>query len=531
MKWLLTLIISLSFNLFAQENPYLILRDINKTLTQMDYRPQTAEAAVVEYQKVYPNEQKLTHFAIELNKGLALKISENIAISGEELTLLHKTLKSMLVLHDRLLTLSAGFQPKNPSDMIDADLENSSKSMFWLNMQFASLSRMVKIYDAFMHVDKLRYYLNSKDSAYQVEKDQLKALISLLLSKQYLDQISGGLSSLERRPQLVERHRTDSALFDQLYIMLDRYAGREFVENSTLANDRIEMYDRWAKKDGGTRMKTFVFHHVSGAFGNFAGAIRWRKGYLDRNPKLNAEIAANLQPFDMITERTPFALTDKFIPGNFGHNAIWLGTKEQLMDLGFWDHPAVVPLQAAIERGQSIIETDRTGTHLKDIEEFMKIDEFAIMRNKEIAFDSYKMEKLLEVSIAQLGKKYDFNFDVETTDRLVCSELLYQSFGDIKWPTEYVLGRHTISPDNVTELMYYGNPPNELVYYVLAEKKGKLTYPTLFDLAPKLGYRLNEERSTSDEPYFEEKTKKCKKMIKNDKLFGACTTIWVHHVY
>ena len=47
------------------------------------------------------------------------------------------------------------------------------------------------------------------------------------------------------------------------------------------------------------------------------------------------------------------------------------------------------------------------------------------------------------------GNMFDFNFDVQTTDRIVCSELCYVSITDIDWQTDATLGRATISPDNV----------------------------------------------------------------------------------
>ena len=68
------------------------------------------------------------------------------------------------------------------------------------------------------------------------------------------------------------------------------------------------------------------------------------------------------------------------------------------------------------------------------------------------------------MAFRQLGKKYDFNFDVNTTDKIVCSELAYVSFPSIDWPTEKVLGRHSISPDNVAQLAW-NNVPLQLVMF------------------------------------------------------------------
>jgi uncharacterized protein YycO len=57
--------------------------------------------------------------------------------------------------------------------------------------------------------------------------------------------------------------------------------------------------------------------------------------------------------------------------------------------------------------------------------------------------------EVLVRTFRQLGKAYDFNFNVETTDRIVCSQLVYLAYPDIPWPTEYIAGRYTISPDNI----------------------------------------------------------------------------------
>jgi len=514
----------------AQENPYLMMKDIQLALDSVDYQPDNAADTVVEYQKIYPLELKFTSWLEQFHSELVTKIDQQVALSGGELTLLHKALKTFFVIHSRTLALVEAWEPKT-KELFTSDVELSTRHLLWLNMRWSGLTRMLKVYQPFLSNEKLRRLLNSADSAYAIEKDQLLGFIYGLFSRSYLGALNNGRISINNSTAIIEDLRTHSALFDRFFDLLKSQMGSEFVTSADRSDSEIDRYDQYAKKDGRARFLNTVFHHLSGAFGNFAGSIRWRKGWLDNNPTLNNEIASKLIPFDMITERTPFALTDKFIPGNFGHNAIWLGTKDQLQALGLWEHPSVKPIQRQIEQGMSILETDRKGTHLKDIAEFMKIDEFAIMRNKDLYSSPEKMENLLEVGIAQLGKTYDFNFDVETTDRLVCSELLYQSFGDIKWPTEYIAGRNTISPDNVTKLMYYENAPNKLIYYVAAFKKGVLEYLDLLDLAPKLKYRLNDERSTAEVPYFEERTKKCNKMMKGEQLFNACTTVWVHHIY
>jgi hypothetical protein len=48
-----------------------------------------------------------------------------------------------------------------------------------------------------------------------------------------------------------------------------------------------------------------------------------------------------------------------------------------------------------------------------------------------------------------MGKRYDFNFDVETRDRIGCAELVYHAYGEADWPTRKWLGRSVIVPDDI----------------------------------------------------------------------------------
>ena len=77
------------------------------------------------------------------------------------------------------------------------------------------------------------------------------------------------------------------------------------------------------------------------------------------------------------------------------------------------------------------------------------------------------------MAFRQLGKEYDFNFDVNTTEKIVCSELAYVCFPQIDWPTEKTAGRHTISPDNIANLCWNGIPLQLITFYHDGEKVPK----------------------------------------------------------
>ncbi|TNF02544.1 MAG: hypothetical protein EP326_03095, partial [Deltaproteobacteria bacterium] len=393
------------------------------------------------------------------------------------------------------------------------DAHKNRLAMSWIGLQLDNIEHFLGTYRKFFTNKKLRILMNSEDKSYEIKANQLKDFTSLLVSR-------GTEKNLLKSFERIEDFRGDLSV--PAHLILSRTISMQ-IKDKVLKDTRKELKKNYGK-DRWYKTGRFLLHHASGLFGNSAGAIKFRRGYLDKNQQLNSEILSELKPLDMITEKTPFILTDKFIPGNFGHNAIWLGTKEQLIDMGMWDHPSIKKLQPMIEIGYSIIETDRSGTHMKNIEKFMNVDDFAIMRLEGVTENREYFEEVYKVAIAQLGKTYDFNFDVETTDKLVCSELLYQSFGDVAWPTEKYLGRVTISPDNVASLILYANTPMDLQYYIKGQKDRSVLYKTEDDLANDLGFVKDEERSTLDEPFYKQPFKKCVDMLREGKKRKVCYT-------
>lgn len=211
--------------------------------------------------------------------------------------------------------------------------------------------------------------------------------------------------------------------------------------------------------------KNNVTHVISKFFGNTVGMVQSRKGKLyGLTDEQLDEMAKEFRPLDILLEKTPFRLTDRFIPGHWGHVAVWTGTKEELVELGLWEHELIKPHQHAIEfEGARIIEALRPGVQYNTLRHFMDIDDLAIVRPKDLSLE--KKREYLENAFRQIGKSYDFNFDVETNERIVCSELAYVTYPDYKWPTDKAVGRYTISPDHVAMKTGVGKPFETVLIY------------------------------------------------------------------
>src|SRR6266542_3453250 len=206
---------------------------------------------------------------------------------------------------------------------------------------------------------------------------------------------------------------------------------------------------------------------TSKAFGNFMGVFEFRKGKLFDQPEWIRFVTERLEPGDLLLEKTPFRLTDRFIPGHFGHVALYVGTQAQLTALGLGEHPWVRPYWAQLCEGRVIVEALRDGTQINTVEHFLNIDDLAILRPKPGLIPRADVLQAITLAFTHIGKKYDFAFDTNTWDTIVCSELAFQTYVNVRWPFARVLASYTISPDDVA-VMAGSDParPFELVAFV-----------------------------------------------------------------
>lgn len=229
---------------------------------------------------------------------------------------------------------------------------------------------------------------------------------------------------------------------------------------------------------------------LSQIFGNTAGRVQTRSGKLKpmaADPVIMGALKQELKPLDILLEKTPFRLTDYFIPGFYGHVALWLGTPEQW---GSWPvmhngkqipliiHPLVQKLMPLLTENKLVLEALRLpGVTLNTIEHFMDIDDLLILRSPGLTQNGEMILQALE----QYGKPYDFNFDVETQRELVCSELIYVVYDQEEWPTERSFGRYTIGPDQVAWKVFDNRVEIQRLYH-----DGKLITSDRFEKLRKL---------------------------------------------
>jgi len=477
------------------------------------------------YEQLNQMMNDLHDFTLTTGKSISDYIEQGNVVTGNHLQVLSKTVSSYHLLGEQLNNYISIYKPSDYSldNFINFNnMKQTKTNLFWLAAKVDFFEKLLTAYQIYYRYNPplrrmLKHIYNiNRDN--QIMGKRLKELFKINLKTKHQKQLKSFIKIyLSYLDDIKELSNHDT----QLKKIVNLLNGNPYL--STLHKSKNIKIKFYKDIDDLRQLGTDIVNSISRTFGNIAGSIKWRKGYLYKNHNISQELKSKLRPLDILLEKTPFALTDLFIPGFYGHVAIHLGTKKQLISNGMWDHHLIIPIRHKIEAGFTIIESLRPGVSLNTIEGFLNIDHISIFRVKSIENDYFNSiyQKYTTV-LSQFNKEYDFNFDVTTLDKIVCSELIYHTFGDIKWPTRLRLGRHTIEPDYLAEVNYYDNSPIQLIHHLESFSQSNITRPSEKFLGSRLNFVLNEERSTTTQSSYDKKITTCKLIKKKVRYsFGS----------
>jgi hypothetical protein len=410
-----------------------------------------------------------------------LRVNKDEPISSRDLIILKTGTEDYLEIREDLYTLANAYEcaiDVEESAMVEYNIDPHLR----LKGTMLSLGAALTLYDNYLlgtvlfeQDGRLRKIVNDPDMGFGVVANKLMEMTLTANSIETRHRMRRVIKFYEEEKKIIRSAHEHSDLA-YLGLLIDSSPAYNYVKKiriKEITSKKLGAFERIAA-DIISETSDEGFDVLSGLFGNTLGLYESRKGKLYGDTTARINIQAHLKPLDILLEKTPFRLTDKLIPGHFGHVAIWTGTKAELIDIGIWEDLLVKPHEdeisspenAASKDEHQIIEALRSGVQLSTLDHFMNIDDFAILRPvfKEETKVALTKEALI-MAFRQVGKKYDFNFDVNTTDKIVCSELAYVSFPSMDWPTEKTLGRHNISPDNVAKLAWNNLPLELIIFY------------------------------------------------------------------
>ncbi|MES9939017.1 MAG: YiiX/YebB-like N1pC/P60 family cysteine hydrolase [Candidatus Thiodiazotropha sp. 6PLUC1] len=333
-----------------------------------------------------------------------------------------------------------------------------------------SLSAALILYDNYLtavalYQDDLflRNHINEGDSAYLVPKGELRKVATSFTSAVNRARVRRGLIWYEKHAAYLSESDHDSerylaTLIEQSpsYTMVRKirplnYAGNLIELIGTTSVDTL-----YTIQNEGISLSSMIF-------GNVIGLVESRRGKLDKRPEIHNRLTKELRAGDVLLEKTPFRLTDSFIPGHWGHAAVWIGTESELRDLEIWNHPVVKPYHQQIRDERGVVEALRSGVEMNTLQHFMNVDDLAVLRQSNL--NQKQRRRVILQALRQVGKAYDFSFDTQSTNKIVCSELVYHAYGEVDWPTERKLGRVVVSPDNIAQKAVDGDLFSVVVLY------------------------------------------------------------------
>ena len=495
-----------------------INKEINNSSNYSEIGPNALIQNQLVLERLLKEITKLDKFSKEFGEHVNYTIRKNKVLTGDEVYIISNLVNVYHQLSIKLNEINSFSKPEGVKNFLKTSTNNRiEKDLMWLTSYLALFKSYNQNHQLYYKNAKLRRMLKNilKTNEHKNQRVyELVAMISHSFERSNLNTMREYIKEFDLFILEQQNHLSYSSTQNMKWI--SKSSSYEFIRSKRNLNvENHQLIDN---------MLTFlgrVTNAVSGVFGNLIGKVRWRHGHLYQDEVAIKRINKVLKPLDIILEKTPFALTDSFIPGHFGHAAIYLGTEEQLKENGLWDTDTIRPYQNDISNGKVIIEAVRPGVRLTTLEHFMEIDDILIMRTNIDPSNTKAALNVYQRSFDQLGKEYDFNFDVETTDKIVCSELIFFAFGKINWPTEYILGRPTISPDNVVELIYYGNAPVSFELNLWSKRRGRITKISKEELGEKIGYFKSSTNIKEGINSFDKKSVVCKTVTKRNIRVGS----------
>jgi hypothetical protein len=416
-----------------------------------------------------------------LDVSSRMKVNSDAPISSKDLVILKKGTEDYLNIRKGLYAIANTYECAADVEK-ETLIKNHIDPKLRMKALMLSLGAALTLYDNYLmgtvffeHDDRLRKVINDPDMGFGLVANTLREMTISANSIENRYRIRHAIKFYENEKDSIMDSDEDSELA-YLSLLIESSASYNYVKQLRIKEVGLKKLGEYERitEDLISESKRNGFNLISELFGNTIGLYESRKGKLFGNEEAKRNIQSMLQPLDILLEKTPFRLTDKLIPGHFGHVAIWTGTKSELIDMGVWNNPIVKQYAEKLNKSSNpdskeehqIIEALRNGVQLSTLEHFMNIDDFAILRPifNDNTKDQLTKEALL-LAFRQVGKEYDFNFDVNTTDKIVCSELAYVSYPSIDWPTEKTLGRYNISPDNVAQLAWNNVPLKLIMFY------------------------------------------------------------------
>lgn len=186
-----------------------------------------------------------------------------------------------------------------------------------------------------------------------------------------------------------------------------------------------------------------------------------------------SSISEFLQPGDVIVTRHEKALTNLFIPGFWPHAALYIGTPAQRDATNLEAEPGI---KSVWVENICVLEARKDGVLLRPLSDTLSVDTFVVIRPR-LGQDS--ICRAIERALRHQGKMYNFDFDFFSSDRIVCTEVVYRAYDGlegIRFPLNERAGRKTLSAEDLLDFALDTDAFTPVAIFGVKDSETAVTY-------------------------------------------------------
>ncbi|MFK7856011.1 MAG: YiiX/YebB-like N1pC/P60 family cysteine hydrolase [Granulosicoccus sp.] len=285
--------------------------------------------------------------------------------------------------------------------------------------------------------------LNEEFQEYRIPRKQFTRIFSAFIDHNHALLIYDAMHLARTHRQKLEALKLDEHI-GSIAKNLDHYESwLDSSRRNYLKRTLSYLSHKWRRRSVVAMNKSLA--HLMESAGRTASGVggRERKKI---TAQIRAELAQILEPGDVLITRHDRVLTNLFLPGYWPHAALYIGTPDQrdAMDI---DIDADKHNRWCADR--CVLEALKDGVRFRPLSETLNVDHVVVLRP---AISNDAIKQGIERVVCHEGKPYNFDFDFFSSEKLVCTEVIYRAFDGLEnlhFPLTQRSGRQTLSAEDI----------------------------------------------------------------------------------
>ena len=312
--------------------------------------------------------------------------------------------------------------------------------------------------------------LNEAFPEYRIKRKQFSQTFSDYTDPANMVRLYDAIKRVKKKRKYIESLKDDEFCGE---VVKSLPVLHDYINSSRLSYLRrllIFLRHRWRRRGASAKHKTmFAVLELSGRI-----TAKFNPGEEKSvTQDTRSELMGHLKPGDVLVTRHKHALSNQFIPGLWPHAALFIGTEQQRETFGVNVSPPIAHRWKGVK---CTLEALRDGVLFRPLEETLNVDAFAVLRPR---LSDAAIVTAIERIVKHEGKLYNFDFDFFSSDRLVCTEVIYRAFDGLEemdMPLIERAGRKTLTAEDILDLALSSDQFQIYAVFGFPEECKEITY-------------------------------------------------------